>query len=242
MLNSTQTIINLAKQEVGLIKKNLELIEQKINRTCKIYHRNREDISLVTVSKTIETSKIEQAINFGCQIFGENKVIEAKDKWQNLKNQHPNVKLHLIGHLQSNKVKDAVAIFDVIETLDSEKLAQILHKEMIKQNKFPQIFLQINIGQEEQKFGIMPENVNDFIAKVGQYLKISGVMAIPPQGEDPTLYFALLREIAMANNLAKISMGMSGDFEKAIALGANYVRLGSAIFGERNSSTNNNQN
>jgi PLP dependent protein len=224
--------------EQTTISQNLKLIEDKINKTALIYNRNKSEINLVVVSKTIDAEKIKEAIDCGCQIFGENKVIEAKAKWVNLKNQYKNIKLHLIGHLQTNKVKDAVEIFDVIQTLDSEKLAEELHKEMVKreksgQNKFPEIFVQINIGEEEQKHGIDPKLAKDFISKVGTYLKISGVMAIPPQNQDPALYFALLRKIAEENNLKNISMGMSGDFETAIALGSNFIRLGTAVFGER---------
>ncbi len=219
------------------ISQNIKLIQDTISKAAKTYHRNEAEINLVVVSKTIDPEKIKQAIDCGCQIFGENKVVEAKAKWVNLKNQYKNIKLHLIGHLQTNKVKDAVAIFDVIQTLDSEKLAQELHKEMVKQNKFPEIFVQINIGEEEQKYGIDPKAVKAFISSVGGYLKISGVMAIPPLNQDPALdsalYFALLRKIAEENNLKNISMGMSGDFEAAIALGANFIRLGTAVFGER---------
>ena len=137
-------------------------------------------------------------------------------------------------------MKDAVQIFDVIQTLDSEKLALALAQEMIKQNKFPEIFVQINIGEEEQKSGINPQDAKDFIQKMIQEYKlpITGVMAIPPANEEPTLYFALLSKIAGENNLKNISMGMSGDFEVAIAMGANFIRLGTAIFGERNSTIN----
>jgi hypothetical protein len=220
-------------KETGNIAQNIELIKEKINQTAKKYHRDAKKINLIVVSKTIDEQQILQTINCGCQIFGENKVMEAKAKWNNLKNQHKNIKLHLIGHLQSNKAKDAVAIFDVIQTLDSEKLAQELKKEMVRQNKFPQIFVQINIGEEDQKYGISPKEAKEFIEKVGQYLKIDGVMAIPPQNQDPTLYFALLQKIAKDNNLTNVSMGMSSDFEDAIALGANFIRLGTAIFGNR---------
>jgi len=210
------------------IAKNIQLIEEKIKNSS---HK----VNLIAVSKTIDEERITQAINCGCQIFGENKVMEAKDKWLNLKNQHNNIKLHLIGHLQTNKAKEAVQIFDVIQTLDSEKLAQILAKEMNRQDKFPEIFVQINIGQEDQKSGIDPREAKDFIQKmIKEYrLPITGVMAIPPSNEDPALYFALLKKIADQNNLKNISMGMSDDFETAIMMGANFIRLGTAIFGDR---------
>jgi len=210
------------------ISQNLQSIKEKIQNS-------NHQVNLIAVSKTIDEEKIKQAIDCGCQIFGENKVMEAKNKWINLKNQYKNIKLHLIGHLQTNKVKDAVQIFDVIQTLDSEKLAQALAKEIIKQNKSLEIFVQINIGEEEQKSGITPKDAQDFIQKmIGEYkLPITGVMAIPPVDQDPNLYFALLKKIADENNLKNISMGMSDDFENAIMMGANFIRLGTAIFGQR---------
>ncbi|MFT6077796.1 MAG: pyridoxal phosphate enzyme (YggS family) [Rickettsiales bacterium] len=210
------------------IAKNLQIINDKIQNS---HHK----VNLVVVSKTIDEEKISEAIASGCQIFGENKVMEAKNKWDNLRSQHKNIQLHLIGHLQSNKSKEAVQIFDVIQTLDSEKLAIALKKEMKKQSKFPELFVQINIGQEEQKSGINPQDAGEFIQKMitEHQLPITGVMAIPPAGENPALYFGLLKKIADENNLKNISAGMSGDFEIAMEVGANFVRLGSAIFGER---------
>ncbi len=210
------------------IVQNLQLIREKIKNT-------KHQVNLIVVSKTIGEEEIQQVIDFGCQIFGENKVSEAQNKWCNLRNKNKNIQLHLLGHLQSNKAKDAVQLFDVIQTLDSEKLAQILIKEMTKQNKFPELFVQINIGEEEQKSGIKPSEAKDFIQKmlIEYKLPITGVMAIPPLNEKPALYFALLTKIANENNLKNISMGMSGDFETAIAMGANYIRLGTAVFGER---------
>ena len=215
-------------------------VAENIAQIKQIIDDSGQEATLVVVSKTIDEEKIKQAIDCGCQVFGENKVSEAKAKWINLKNQHKNIKLHLIGHLQSNKAQDAVQIFDVIQTLDSEKLAQILTKEMTKQktlgqNKFPEIFVQINIGEEDQKSGIKPSDAKEFIHKmINEYhLPITGVMAIPPLNCDPTIYFALLRKIANENNLKNISMGMSEDFKIAIAMGANFIRIGTAIFGER---------
>lgn len=221
---------------MSVIAQNLQLIKQKINQTAQNYSHNPALTNLVAVSKNIDQSQIIQAINLGCKIFGENRVDEAKKKWPDIKNQHPEIKLHLIGHLQSNKAGDAVKIFDCIQSLDSEKLALILKDEMTKQNKFPEIYVQINIGEEPQKSGIDPLLANQFIQKViNEYkLPVSGVMGIAPLNQDPTLYFALLKKIADDNNLKNISMGMSSDFEIAIALGANFIRLGSAIFGTRN--------
>jgi pyridoxal phosphate enzyme (YggS family) len=210
------------------IAENLKIINEKINSSS-------QKVNLVVVSKTIDEEKITQAIKCGCEIFGENKVMEAKNKWVSLKNQHKDIQLHLVGHLQSNKAGDAVKIFDVIQTLDSEKLALALKKEMQKQGKFPELFVQINIGQEEQKSGIDPELASEFIQKMikEHELPITGVMGIAPLGEKPALYFALLKKIADENNLKNISAGMSGDFEIAIEMGANFVRIGSSIFGER---------
>ncbi|MFT6106181.1 MAG: pyridoxal phosphate enzyme (YggS family) [Rickettsiales bacterium] len=210
------------------IVENLKIINEKIQNS---HHK----VNLIAVSKTINEEKISEAIACGCQIFGENKVMEAKNKWDNLRVQHKNIQLHLIGHLQSNKSKEAVQTFDVIQTLDSEKLALALKKEMHKQGKFPELFVQINIGEEEQKSGISPQDAGEFIQRMikDHQLPITGVMAIPPADQNPALYFALLKKIADENNLKNISAGMSGDFEIAMEIGANFVRIGSAIFGER---------
>ncbi|MFT6331893.1 MAG: pyridoxal phosphate enzyme (YggS family) [Lentimonas sp.] len=210
------------------IDQNLKIIKEKINQL-------NPQVNLVAVSKNFGVDEVHQAIESGQEIFGENKVAEAKNKWLEVKSHHKNVQLHLIGHLQSNKAKDAVEIFDVIESLDSEKLALALQKEMEKQQKFPEIFIQINIGSEEQKYGIYPEKADEFIKKIRTEFKlnVTGLMAIPPANEEPTLYFALLRQIAKNNDLKNISMGMSGDFEAAIQIGATHVRIGSAIFGNR---------
>ena len=200
-----------------------------------------KNTKLIAISKNFSSSFIEEAINNGCNIFGENRVEEAKSKFLDLKNKYPNLKLHLVGHLQSKKAKDAVAIFDVIQSLDSNKLAEILQKEMIKQNKFPEIFIQINIGQESQKSGINPKNAKQFIENIKNnypQINLTGLMAIAPINEDASAYFALLRKISEENNLKKISMGMSSDYEIAAKIcenfqGEHFVRIGSAIFGSR---------
>lgn len=217
------------------IEKTLNEIKEKINEAAKNCDRKNEEINLVAVSKNVDESSILEAIELGCKIFGENKISEAKEKWPEIKLKYPQIKLHLIGHLQSNKSGDAVALFDVIESVDSEKLAKILSEEMKKQNKFPEIFVQINIGEELQKHGIPPREADEFIKTLQDKYKLSvtGVMAIPPKDEDPTFYFALLTTIARNNNLKNISMGMSGDFETAIKLGSTEIRIGSAIFGDR---------
>lgn len=218
-----------------MIKQNLILIKEKIALTCKIYNKNSNDINIIAVSKTIASEKIHEAINCGCKIFGENYVQEAYQKFPEIKKNFPDISLHLIGHLQSNKAKEALEIFDCIETLDSEKLAKALSKEIQKQNKNLEIFIQVNIGQEAQKYGIEINHVDDFIkfCKIDLSLNIVGLMAIPPANELASPYFALLKKIADKNNLKKISMGMSSDYEQAIALGSTHIRLGTALFGER---------
>lgn len=217
------------------IEKNLFLIRQKINQTCKIYQRDIATVNLVAVSKKVATDKIKQAINAGCDIFGENYINEAMLKWPELKQEFPQTKLHFIGHLQTNKVKEAVQLFDCIETVDREKLANQIANECKKQNKKINCFIQVNIGQEEQKSGINPNQLKDFInfCKDDCGLNISGLMCIPPAEELASPYFALLAKLAKENNIKNLSMGMSADFEDAIALNSNFVRIGTAIFGKR---------
>ena len=179
--------------------------------------------------------KINEAIALGCINFGENYIKEAEEKWPEIKKNNPQIKLHFIGHLQSNKSSEAVELFDCIQVLDSEKLALALKKEIIKQQKNPEIFIQVNIGQEEQKSGILPQDLTKFLefARDKCGLNVTGLMCIPPADEAASSYFALLNKMAKENNLKNLSMGMSADFEEAIALGATHVRVGSAIFGER---------
>jgi pyridoxal phosphate enzyme (YggS family) len=226
-----------------MIGRRLLLINQKIKTTCNLYNIDFKKINLVAVSKMQNQESIIAAIEAGCNIFGENYLNEAQEKWSQLKILYPKIKLHLIGHLQSNKIKEALGLFDVIESLDSEKLAikiknKILKLQFESQNKFasPEIFIQVNIGEEETKSGINPAEAKEFIsfAKNDCKLKITGLMAIPPQDEAPAPYFALLAKIAKENSLKNLSMGMSADYQDAIALGANYIRLGTAIFGSRN--------
>lgn len=211
---------------------NLKLVTQKINQSAQNAGRNFNQINLVAVSKNANPQAIKDAINSGCKIFGENRVLDAKKKWFELKKESTQIKLHLIGHLQTNKVKEALQLFDVIETLDSEKLAKTIAVESEKQKKKPEIFVQVNIGREPQKSGIDPDFADQLI-KLSQeqyQLNLTGVMGIAPLNCNPKPYFELLAAIARKNNLPNISMGMSLDFEIAIACGANYVRLGGAIF------------
>lgn len=216
------------------IEHNLFLINDKIKNACKIYRKDVSRVNLIAVSKTISSEKIIDAINAGCKIFGENYIKESAEKWPEIKKNHPEIKLHFIGHLQSNKAAEAVDLFDCIETLDSEKLALALKKEIKKQQKNPEFFIQVNIGQEDQKGGILPSEVKNFVKFCREEnLNITGLMCIPPSNELASPYFALLAKIARENNITKLSMGMSSDYEDAIALGATYIRLGTAIFGER---------
>ena len=215
---------------------NLNTIKKEINVACKSAKRTVESINLVAVSKTIEVARICEAAKYGQIAFGENKVQEAQKKWPLIKNQYPNTRLHMIGPMQSNKVKDAIKLFDVIETVDREKIVLELKKNMDskKQQTFPQLYVQINIGEEKQKNGCSPIAAKTFIADCLSYgLNITGVMGIPPLNEEPAPYFALLTKIATESCLNNISMGMSNDFEKAIYLGATSIRVGTKIFGKR---------
>ncbi len=192
-------------------------------------------VRLVAVSKFHGPERIAPALAAGQRHFGENRVQEAAGKWPPLRQAHPDIVLHLIGPLQSNKTSDAVALFDVIETVDREKIARRLATEMQKQNRRPECFVQVNIGEEPQKAGIPPREADDFIRLCREEydLPITGLMCIPPVDEEPSPFFALLAKIARRNGLENISMGMSADFETAIAFGATEVRIGSDIFGPR---------
>ncbi len=189
---------------------------------------------MIAVCKTILQSKIEDAIKSGCYNFGENRVEEACEKWIYLKNKYPETKLHLIGHLQSKKVKKAINIFDYIHSLDSIKLAEIIKNEMDKQNKYPKIFLQVNIANESTKTGINIDEIDEFINIIQNKIGVAvfGLMCLPPLSEESSPYFALLANIAKKHNIQNLSMGMSADYESAIATNSNYVRIGTAIFAE----------
>jgi pyridoxal phosphate enzyme (YggS family) len=222
-----------------IIKNNLENLQLKINQYCKIYSQDATKINLIAVSKKVETERIYQAISFGCNHFGENYVQEAQEKWPKIKQENKQIKLHLIGNLQSNKAEEAVLLFDFFHGLSSEKVALLLKKFSQKHNKNLQIFIQVNIGNELQKNGIEISQLNNFIkfAKFDCGLNVIGLMAIAPQItnniNESALYFGLLAKLAKENNLSQLSMGMSQDFCQAIACGSNYLRIGSAIFGNR---------
>lgn len=212
----------------------LEAVKAAIVTAAGQAGRASSEVTLVAVSKTFPPESILPVLRAGQRVFGENRVQEAKAKWPGLKALYPDVELHLIGPLQSNKAGEAVELFDVIETVDRPKIAQALAQEIARQGRSPQLFVQVNTGAEPQKAGVLPDEADQFLAECRSLgLKISGLMCIPPAEEEPALHFALLEKIARRNRLEIISMGMSADFETAIKFGATHVRLGSAIFGTR---------
>ena len=212
----------------------LNAINSKIERAEQSSGRAIGSTQLIAVSKVQPNERVLNVLEQGHTIFGENKVQEAHGKWPMFRENFANVKIHLIGPLQSNKVQQAVELFDAIHTLDRMKLAQKLSNEVQTQGKAPDMFIQINTGEEKQKSGIIPSEADQFISDcISLDLPIKGLMVIPPINEEPSLHFGLLRKIAQRNGLAGLSMGMSSDFESAIAMGATHIRVGSAIFGER---------
>ncbi|WP_044829877.1 YggS family pyridoxal phosphate-dependent enzyme [Thalassospira sp. HJ] len=214
---------------------NLAEIQNNINAACDAAERNRDDVTLVCVSKNHDADHVRKALVDGRRVFGENRVQEAAGKWPELRDEFPDIELHLIGPLQTNKLKDAVALFDVIETVDRPKLAKALAKHRDNTGTCPDLFIQINTGEEEQKAGIAPKDADDFITMCREELKlpIIGLMCIPPVDEEPAPHFTLLSKIADRHGLKIKSMGMSGDYEAAIRFGATHVRVGTAIFGSR---------
>jgi PLP dependent protein len=216
------------------IAANLAAVRARIGAAAIAAGRPPADVALIAVSKTHGAPAIAAAIAAGQRQFGENRVQEAALKYPALKAATPGLELHLIGPLQTNKVKEAVALFDAIETLDRPKLAEALAREMTRQGRRPRLFVEVNTGEEPQKAGVHPAEADAFITHCrGLGLEIAGLMCIPPAEEEPALHFALLREIAQRNGIAQLSMGMSADYETAIRFGATYVRVGTAIFGER---------
>ncbi|MBN9005380.1 MAG: YggS family pyridoxal phosphate-dependent enzyme [Rhizobiales bacterium] len=213
----------------------LSFVEGEIVRACRDARRERSSVTLVAVSKTFDAPAIAPVIAAGQRVFGENRVQEAKAKWPDLMVAHPGLKLHLIGPLQSNKAKEAVALFDAIHSVDRPSICEALAKEIVKQDRRPELFVQINTGEEPQKAGIAPSDTDDFIARCRETygLTISGLMCIPPLDDAPAPHFALTAKIAKRNGLTQLSMGMSADFATAIEFGATHVRVGSAIFGKR---------
>jgi len=214
---------------------NLRAVLADIAGAAREAGRDPADVTLVAVTKTHDAARILPALEAGHRVFGENRVQEAAAKWPALREAWPDVTLHLIGPLQSNKARQAVALFDVIETIDRPKLAAALAKEMARSGRRPRCFVQVNTGAEPQKAGVLPQEADAFVAECRERhgLPVDGLMCIPPVDEEPSLHFALLREIAARNGLAGLSMGMSADYRVAVQFGATHVRVGTAIFGER---------
>jgi PLP dependent protein len=217
------------------IESPLRAVHEHIARACREARRDPASVTLVAISKTFGPEAIEPVIACGQRVFGENRVQEAKGKWPALRARHPGLELHLVGPLQSNKAKEAVALFDAIHSLDRPSLAEALAKEIAKQGRKPTLLVEVNTGGEPQKAGVLPEETDGFLAACRERygLEIAGLMCIPPAHEAPAPHFALTAKIARRNGLALLSMGMSADFTTAIAYGATHVRVGTAIFGER---------
>ena len=217
-----------APVKLATVRENIAAAEQEARRPAGT-------VTLVAVSKTFEADAVRPVLAAGQRVFGENRVQEALGKWPALREDFPGIELHLIGPLQSNKAKEAVALFDVIETVDRDKIAAELAKEMRKQGRAPKLYVQVNIGSEPQKAGIEPAEAVAFVARCREThgLAVEGLMCIPPADENPGPHFALLEKLAGQAGVEKLSMGMSGDYETAVAFGATSVRVGSAIFGHR---------
>ena len=210
-------------------------VRAEIARACAEAKRDPASVTLVAISKTFGAEAIEPVIAAGQRVFGENRVQEARAKWPALKARYPDITLHLVGPLQSNKAKEAVALFDAIHSLDRASLAEALAKEIARQGRQPTLFVEVNTGAEPQKSGVLPEETDAFIAACRERhgLAIAGLMCLPPLDEAPAPHFALAAKIARRNGLRFLSMGMSADFPLAIEFGATHVRVGTAIFGER---------
>lgn len=218
-----------------MIAANLDQIRARMRAALAAAGRPDEAATLIAVAKTFGADAVEAALAAGQRVFGENRVQEAMGKYPALRAAHPDLELHLIGPLQTNKVKEAVATFDAIHTVDRPKLAAALAAEIARTGKRPKLYVQVNTGSEPQKAGVLPEAADAFLAecRTTHGLTIDGLMCIPPVEDVPAPHFAFLGEIAKRNGLANLSMGMSGDFETALSLGATHIRVGSAIFGAR---------
>jgi len=217
------------------IAANLAEVQARVADAARAAGRDPAGVTLVAVGKTFPADRMLPALTAGQRVFGENRVQEAEEKWPALRTRFPDIRLHLIGPLQSNKVRKAVEVFDVIETVDRPKLARALANVMAETGRRPDCFIQVNTGAEDQKAGVLPQDADAFIAQCrdGFALPVTGLMCIPPVDEEPSLHFQLLAEIAKRNGLAQLSMGMSADYEIAVQFGATHVRVGSAIFGVR---------
>jgi hypothetical protein len=213
----------------------LKAVRDEVARACRDAGRDPAGVTLVAVSKMFGPEAIEPVIASGQRVFGENRVQEAKAKWPALTAKHPGIALHLVGSLQSNKAREAVALFNAVHSVDRASVAEALAKEIAKQGRQPVLFTEINTGEEPQKSGVLPQDADAFLAACRERygLRISGLMCIPPADEAPAPHFALTANIAKRNGLGLLSMGMSADYATAIAFGATHVRVGTAIFGSR---------
>ena len=217
------------------IEENFHTIDLEIEKTCVYAGVDHAHPTLIAVSKRQPEEKIIEALEFGHRVFGENRIQEALSRWPDLKQRYNNIKLHLIGSLQTNKVKDAVEHFDCIQTIDRPKLAKAIAKEVTNQNKAIELFIQVNTGEESQKGGVLPDALDDLVALVRDELSLNlvGLMIIPPVNDEPAPHFAFLKALAKKHGLSRLSMGMSSDYALAAAMGATEIRVGTAIFGER---------
>jgi PLP dependent protein len=224
-----------ARPDRDAIAGALARVRGAITAACQAAGRDARAVTLIAVSKTVGPAGLEAALDAGHRTFGENRVQEAKAKWPALRARYPDIELHLIGPLQSNKVREAVGLFDVIHTVDRPRLSAALAAEMARQGRHPRLLIEVNTGSEAQKAGVLPQAADAFIAacRARDHLDPQGLMGIPPFDEPPGPHFALLAKIAARNRLAWLSMGMSADFEVAVAFGATHVRVGTAIFGQR---------
>jgi hypothetical protein len=220
---------------VSEVAERIADIQARIGEAARAVDRDPAAVALIAVSKKQPDDRVQAALDAGHRVFGENRVQEAQARWTERRAQLPDLDLHLVGALQSNKAKDAVELFDAIHSVDRESVARALSKEIAKQGRRPALFVQINTGEEPQKAGIAPGEADAFIAWCRDELDlpVQGVMCLPPVDEEPAPHFALLAKIAARNGLSQLSMGMSGDYETAVQLGATHVRVGSALFGER---------
>jgi pyridoxal phosphate enzyme (YggS family) len=210
-------------------------VQGRIAAAARAAGRDPESVTLVAVSKTHGAERVRELLEAGHRVFGENRVQEAEAKFPTLKIEYSDLRLHLIGPLQTNKAREAVTLFDVIESVDRERLAATLAKEMARTGRRPDCYIQVNTGEEPQKAGILPNELDAFVASCRDVhkLPVVGLMCIPPVDEEPALHFALLAKMAARNGLPQLSMGMSADYETGVRLGATYVRVGTALFGQR---------
>ena len=224
-----------ADPDTDLVSGNLDAVRSRIAEAAKLAGRDPARVTLVAISKSQTEARIEAALVAGQRIFGENRVQEAEGRWPALRQAYPDVELHFVGHLQSNKAAEAVALFDVIQSVDRVKLAHALAREMERQDRRPRCFVQVNTGEEPQKGGVLPDGAKQLVetcrGELG--LQVEGLMCIPPADQEPAPHFALLAKLAKEFGLQGLSMGMSGDYDTAVRLGATHVRVGTGIFGDR---------